>query len=446
MAGARESERLAVVVDDLWETFRLYHEKRPGLKERLYRLRRSNFELFHALKGVSLSIRHGESVGLIGHNGSGKSTLLKCLAGILPPDHGSVTTYGRVSTLLELGAGFHEELSGRENVYMNGALLGLSEKEIDERFDRIVDFAGIRDFIDQPVRNYSSGMYVRLGFAVAVHVEPEILLVDEVLAVGDAAFQEKSLERMRSFNQRGKTVVLVSHDLNSIAGLCERTVVMDHGRVVFDGPTEEAVEAYEDIVASGQPAPAPEPEEPEEGRTGDGRARITDASFDVDGVAEGQPAPTGEKADLALEVTAHDDLVPLGGLTVGINVRRPEVAPCVYETRTAWRTIYLAPPPAGESFRVTFRLDLAVLAGYYVIDLLVGNAESTTIIHDRWIDALSFRIDSPEYEYGVAPLAADITVDNPEGIWPPESLPPPLAEGGPRYHPNRDEPAGDRRS
>ncbi|HVL98102.1 MAG TPA: ABC transporter ATP-binding protein, partial [Egibacteraceae bacterium] len=257
--GAHAGDRLAIVVEDLHEIFRIYTERPPGIKERLYRFRRSHYHDFHALKGVSLQIRHGESVGLIGHNGSGKSTLLKCLARILPADAGRVEVSGRVSTLLELGAGFHQELSGRENVYLNGAILGLGAKEIDAAFDSIVDFAGVRDFIDQPVRNYSSGMYVRLGFAVAVHVDPDILLVDEVLSVGDAAFQERSLARMRAFNQRGKTVVMVSHDLAAITELCERTIVLDHGRLVFDGSTEEAVERYEEIVASGQPAPEPEP-------------------------------------------------------------------------------------------------------------------------------------------------------------------------------------------
>jgi ABC-type polysaccharide/polyol phosphate transport system ATPase subunit len=433
VGGQHESERLAIIVDDVWETFRIYKEAPPGLKERLYRFRRSRFETFDALKGVSLSIRHGESVGLIGHNGSGKSTLLKCLAGILPPDRGAVTTNGRLSTLLELGAGFHQELSGRENVYLNGAILGLSEKEVDTAFDDIVDFAGVREFIDQPVRNYSSGMYVRLGFAVAVHVDPEILLVDEVLSVGDAAFQEKSLARMRAFNQRGNTVVLVSHDLSSIQALCERTIVLDHGRLVFDGPTEDAVEAYEEIVASGKPAPEPEPEEPEEeGRTGDGLARVSDIRFIVDGAELDGPARPGAKAQLEVDVTAHGDLTEHGSLTCGINLRRPDMALYVYETRTSWGGTYLAPPVSGETMTVTFAVELNLLTGDYLLDLLVGNATSNAL-HDRWPAALSFQVAGPEYEFGVAALDAQISIWNPEGYWPPHLHAPPLERGGPRH-------------
>jgi ABC-2 type transport system ATP-binding protein len=444
------ADRLAIVVDDLHEIFRIYSERRPGLKERLYRFRRANFTEFHALDGVSLQVRHGETVALIGHNGSGKSTLLKCIAKILPADRGRVTVNGRVATLLELGAGFHEELSGRENIYLNGAILGLARSEIDASFDAIVDFAGVRDFLDTPVRNYSSGMYVRLGFAIAVHVDPDILLVDEVLSVGDAGFQERSLDRMRSFSQRGKTVVLVSHDLGAVASLCERTIVLDHGSIAFDGPTEEAIELYQEIMRSGAVPSAPLQEE-EAGRVGDFRARISDLRLTVPdagvrvrggaGVVAG-PVPTGSTARVEIEVTARDDLVPDGGLTVGIELRRPDVAPALYETRTSWRVSYLAPPPPEGSFTVTIDLDLALLTGSYLLDVMVGNA-STAAIHDRWSRALELAVEGPGHDMGVAALGARFAVRNPDGIWPPESLPPPLEEGGPAYHERRDGPRGE---
>jgi len=436
--SAHEQDRLAIVVQDVWETFRIYHERPGGLKERLAKLRRAHYTEFHALKGVSLKIRHGESVGLIGHNGSGKSTLLKVIAKILPPDQGSVATSGRLSTLLELGAGFHQDLSGRENVYMNGAILGLSRAEVDAAFDSIVDFAGVREFIDTPVRNYSSGMYVRLGFAVAVHVDPDILLVDEVLSVGDAAFQEKSLARMRGFNQRGKTVVMVSHDLNAVQALCERTVVLDHGEIVFDGPTEEAVEIHRELMSGGERPDTGAEEQP--GRTGTGQVRVREARLEHDGQAAGGAVPTGTKARLTLDIEARGDVTAGGGLSVGVNVRRPEVAPAVYETRTAWRGLYVAPPPPGASLSVAFDLDMALLSGHYVVDLLIGNAE-TNVIHDRWLEAVAFDVEAPDYEYGVAPLGAAITVHNPDGVWPADSVPPPLEEGGPRHHPNRDNPS-----
>jgi ABC-type polysaccharide/polyol phosphate transport system ATPase subunit len=437
------NDRHAIVVEDLWEVFRIYRERPTGLKERFVR-RRTSYTEFTALQGVSLTIRHGESVGLVGHNGSGKSTLLRCLARILPPDRGTVTVNGRIATLLELGAGFHPDLSGRENVYLNGAILGLSRREVEAQFDSIVDFAGVREFIDTPVRNYSSGMYVRLGFAIAVHVDPDILLVDEVLSVGDAAFQEKSLARMRSFSQRGKTVVLVSHDLEAVQALCERVVVLDHGRVVFDGETEEGVEFYDELIhgkkeAPPPPEPDPVPVEAEEpGRNGDFRAAIRDVRVTVDGREVGDEAlPGGNTAAVSVEVEARDDLVPDGGLTVGLNIRRPDMGLYVYETRTSWRVLYVAPPPPGETFRVTYELDLHLLTGTYLVDLLVANA-TTNVIHDRWQAARSFEVRTPEYEFGVAALDARIRIDNPEGIWPPESHPPPLEEGGPRFHPVRD--------
>jgi ABC-type polysaccharide/polyol phosphate transport system ATPase subunit len=432
----RGDDRLAIVVDDLHEVFRLYRERPPGIKERLYRFRRAHYEEFHALAGVSFSVRHGESVALIGHNGSGKSTLLKCLAGILPADQGTVAVNGRVASLLELGAGFHPDLSGRENIFLNGAILGLSRREVAAAFDQIVEFAGVRDFIDTPVRNYSSGMYVRLGFAVAVHVDPEILLVDEVLSVGDAAFQERSLGRMREFRRRGKTVVLVSHDLGSVRSLCDRTLVLDHGRIVFDGPTDDAIEYYQGVVATGQlPQPA---EAEEEGRTGDFRLRTRNVRIEAEGVDPGrQPIPTGTTARVVFDIDAVEDVTADGAISAGINVRRPDMPLYVYETRTSWRGTYLAPPVPGCTATLTFEVDLAVLSGEYLVDVIVGNA-SSNVIHDRWQGALRFGVAGPEHDFGVADLRARITIWNPDGYWPENLHAPPLERGGPREHPLRE--------
>jgi ABC-2 type transport system ATP-binding protein len=429
-----------IVVEDLFERFRISSDRPPTLKERLSTFRRAEYRTFEALRGVSLRVRNGESVALIGHNGSGKSTLLKCIAGILPADEGSVRVDGRVATLLELGAGFHPDLTGRENVHLNGAILGLRRAEIDAAFDSIVDFAGVAEFIDNPVRNYSSGMYVRLGFAIAVHVDPDVLLVDEVLSVGDAAFQEKSLARMRSFGQRGKTVVLVSHDLSSVRSLCERTVVLDHGRLVFDGPTDEAIDYYEELVAGGRPAPDPAEPEPSRQRTGDGGATITGVRLLADGQPVDDPEPvvrSGAQVQLAVSFTASQAVQDAGSLSVGIAVRRPDVQLYVYETRTSWRGAYLAPPRPGAVATVTFTLDLAVLSGQYLVDLLVGNA-STNAVHDRWQEALAFRVDSPAHDFGLARLDARIGVWNPDAAWPGELHAPPPERGGPREHPLRE--------
>lgn len=234
---------MPVVVDLGSITKRFVVQQNKSLKERLVNPRRStaNRRDFWALNGVSLQIRAGETVGLIGPNGSGKSTLLKTLGGIIEPTSGSVRTRGRMAALLELGAGFHPDLTGRENIYLNASILGLSHEQTDELFDEIVDFSGIADFIDTQVKFYSSGMYVRLAFAVAINVDPDILLVDEVLAVGDEAFQKKCLDKIRSFQDEGRTIILVSHSLGQITKFCSRAVVLGRGHVVFDGPADEAV-------------------------------------------------------------------------------------------------------------------------------------------------------------------------------------------------------------
>jgi ABC-type polysaccharide/polyol phosphate transport system ATPase subunit len=243
----------AVVLDGVSKTYRLYSERNDSLKAAVMRGTRARYREFQALDGVSLEIPAGTTYGLVGENGSGKSTLLKCIARILRPDAGTVTTRGKVAALLELGSGFHPELSGRENVYLNGSILGLSRKELERSFDEIVHFAGIEEFIDQPVKNYSSGMYVRLGFSIAINVDPDVLLVDEVLAVGDAAFQRKCMEKFASFRAAGKTVVIVSHDAGAMRLLCDEVAWLEHGRVVRTGAPDDVVldyieEGHEDRV------------------------------------------------------------------------------------------------------------------------------------------------------------------------------------------------------
>lgn len=262
----------AVRVEDVWKQFRLYHERNQSLKSTITRGRRSRFEEFWALQGIDFEIPHGESFGIIGSNGSGKSTLLKCLAGILVPDKGSITHNGRVVALLELGAGFHPELSGRENVYLNAAILGLSRTEIAKTFDAIVEFSGLEQFIDSPVKNFSSGMVVRLGFAVAAHVNPEILVIDEVLAVGDAAFQQRCYERIQEFHREGRTIILVSHGLAQVTQLCGQAAWIEKGRLRRLGPAIEVVSDY-----TGNSYQAVSKREGEIGeRWGTGEAEITD--------------------------------------------------------------------------------------------------------------------------------------------------------------------------
>ncbi len=208
---------------------------------------------FYALQDVSFTVARGESVGIIGRNGSGKSTILKLMAGVMAPTDGEIEVCGRVSPLIELGAGFHPDLTGRENVFMNAAILGMSNKQVRDKFNEIISFAELWKFVDTPVKRYSSGMYIRLGFSVAIHCSPEILLVDEVLSVGDAAFQEKCLEKMRDFQAQGVTIVLVSHGLDVIEKFCDRALLLDGGRVAVDGPTKVVVQRYDEMVSEMAP-------------------------------------------------------------------------------------------------------------------------------------------------------------------------------------------------
>jgi ABC-2 type transport system ATP-binding protein len=243
-AGDAESKDSVVSVRNVSKSFRIYHDRNQSLKAAVMRRKRATFEEFWALKDVSLEIPEGGTFGLMGHNGSGKSTLLKCIAKILQPNEGSITSRGRMAAMLEVGSGFHPELSGKENVYLNGSILGMSKQQIDANLDAIIDFAGVGEFIDQPVKNYSSGMYVRLGFSVAIHVEPDILLVDEILAVGDMQFQEKCKEKFAEFKAMGRTIIVVSHALGDMRSFCDQIAWLDHGKVVEVGPAAATIDKY----------------------------------------------------------------------------------------------------------------------------------------------------------------------------------------------------------
>jgi ABC-type polysaccharide/polyol phosphate transport system ATPase subunit len=240
----RRSGETAINVSEVAKRFRIYHERNDSLKASVMRGKRASFEEFWAVDDVSFTVNCGETFGIIGENGSGKSTLLKCMARILRPDRGNVTVGGKLSALLELGAGFHQELSGRDNVYLNGSILGLSKREIDSRFDEIVDFAGLGKFIDTPVKNYSSGMYVRLGFSVAINVDPDVLLVDEVLSVGDETFQRRCAEKFTEMQREGKTIVVVSHGLGQLRSMCDRLAWMRNGKLAGLGDAKDVIDEY----------------------------------------------------------------------------------------------------------------------------------------------------------------------------------------------------------
>jgi lipopolysaccharide transport system ATP-binding protein len=239
---------IAVSVDNVSKSFRMYSERNQTLKSAIMRRRKSIHEDFWALKDVSFEVPEGSTFGLIGSNGSGKSTLLKCLANIYYPSKGTISHNGRIAAMLEVGSGFHSELSGRENIYLNGSILGMSKKLVDSRLEEIIDFSGVEKFIDQPVKNYSSGMYVRLGFAISINMDPDILVVDEVLSVGDAEFQLKCFGRFRELKAEGKTVILVSHSTAIVQDMCDQAAWVNKGELMQVGDARPTIQAYLDSV------------------------------------------------------------------------------------------------------------------------------------------------------------------------------------------------------
>jgi ABC-2 type transport system ATP-binding protein/lipopolysaccharide transport system ATP-binding protein len=301
----------AIVVDSVSKRFKMHRDQPTNLKEKLTRRSRgSRTEDFWALRDVSLEIPRGTTYGLIGHNGSGKSTLLKLIAGIHRPTRGTITANGRVSAMLELGAGFHPELSGRENVFFNGSILGLSRREITARLDDIIEFSGIGDFIDVPVKVYSSGMYVRLGFSIAANLDPELLIIDEIVAVGDEEFQRRCFDRLYELRRRGTTIVFVSHSLALIQTLCDRVAWLEHGNLRAEGPAFEVVDKYvAEVNAAESNRLGGGSNETDDTHRGSGEMRITAVEFlDADGVARpvavaGRPLTIRVRYDVKEPVT-----------------------------------------------------------------------------------------------------------------------------------------------
>lgn len=237
----------SIVVKNVIKSFKVYYDKASTLKEKLLFWRRSKNEVHTVLNGINITIKKGETVALIGTNGSGKSTLLKLMTKIIYPNHGSIKTNGKLTSLLELGAGFHPDFSGRENIYFNASIFGLTRHEIDQRLDQIIEFSELENFIDNPVRTYSSGMYMRLAFSIAINVDADILLIDEILAVGDQHFQEKCFAKLRELRDTDKTIVIVTHDLESVKDLCNRAIWLYQGQIRMDGKPKKVIEEYQKV-------------------------------------------------------------------------------------------------------------------------------------------------------------------------------------------------------
>jgi ABC-type polysaccharide/polyol phosphate transport system ATPase subunit len=342
----------SIRVEGVSKRFSLFHERPRSLKEAVTLGRRRIYDEFWALQDVSFQVRPGETLGIIGANGSGKSTLLKCLARILTPDRGSIAVNGRVGALLELGAGFHPELTGRENVFLNGAILGVNRNELKARFDEIVALAGLERFIDTRVKNYSSGMYARLGFAIAVSLRPDVLLVDEVLAVGDEEFQHRSMAKLDELRTSGRTLVLVTHALDIVAQRCDRAVFLRNGCVAEIGPAPKVVAAYRQSVAvTADPVPLPLP------ATEPARRPLEILGVEVHGGGPGARVVAGHALEVVVDWRAHQEVQDLeievsisaGGITgpLGQAASRSTAGPAATPDRGRVRLrlpgVFLAP-------------------------------------------------------------------------------------------------------
>ena len=361
--------------------------------------------LHWAVKDVSFAVHGGEALGVIGPNGAGKTTILKLLSRVTYPTHGAIRVNGRLSALIELGAGFHPDLTGRENIYLNGAILGMKRADIRKRFDAIVDFAGIDTYLDTPVKRYSSGMYARLGFAIAAHVDPEILLVDEVLAVGDYAFQQKCMARMAELRRNGASLILVSHNLESIRQVCDRGLVMYRGSAAFQGSAAEAVVAYSDIVrqAARQAQLQPPGEDGLSTRVMTFEAEIANVLLLDEAEQPASVLTSGRRAVACVDAVFHQDVQsPIFSFTV----RTPD-GRMVYDTTTRWQGIVTPDFRAGDSVRVRFELDMTLLDGEYELGVDIA---STTFSHyyDRLERAMSFAVRGHDGAQGIADLHAQI--------------------------------------
>lgn len=346
----------ALSVNNVTKTFRIHHERASSLKQYIASGGRNRYENFVALRNVSFDIQEGEAVGIIGHNGSGKSTLLKCMAQILTPNEGSISLNKKMAALLELGAGFHHELSGRDNVFLNASILGMGRKEIATRFDEIVEFSGLGDFIESPVKTYSSGMYVRLAFAVAINVDPELLLIDEILAVGDVTFQKKCMEKFVDFRTQGRTLVLVTHDAYTVREFCDRAIWLDRGVIRRDGDPADVVDEYTETMLGAEAS-----EGAEVSRRGDGQIQVTRTELLVGDVPVDR-FRNGDDVTVRLHYEAPDPVSrPVFSITVA------SLAGAVV-TEPSTRDVGMVPDTLVGSGHVDVRFDsIPLVASRYVL-------------------------------------------------------------------------------
>src|SRR5450759_18661 len=388
----------AIEIQDVSKMFKLYHENVRSLKEKVLFFNKRGYEEFWALKDVNIQVAEGETLGIIGANGSGKSTLLKLMTKILYPTKGKVITNGAIAALLELGAGFQPDLTGRENVYLNASILGFSKKEVDKRFDEIVAFAEMERFIDNHVRNYSSGMYIRLGFAVAINVDPDILIIDEVLAVGDEAFQRKCSERSEQRQDEGKTIIFVTHNVEVCREICSYVIMLDQGDVVREGKPKDVVKYYHEFMETGE----------EGGERGTRQIEVIGVALLNEKDEAVNDFDTGEDMKIRVAYRANEPVSdPVFGFS--IDDYRGFTA---YGTNTRLKGMDLG-TVTGEGF-VEFDLkQLPMLEGRYLVSVAIHSRDESTTYH--WLDRrYPFDMHSDVSDVGLLYIPTDARVHHSE--------------------------------
>jgi len=424
------------------KVYRVYNRQIDRIRDALFPASRVQYRKYHALVDVSLQVEQGQTVGIIGRNGSGKSTLLQVICGILQPSTGQLEVRGRISALLELGAGFNPEFTGRENVYFNGSILGLSREEIDDCFTDIESFAGIGEFIDRPVKTYSSGMYVRLAFAVAINVRPDILIVDEALSVGDTLFQARCFAKFREFQEQGVTILFVTHSMDLITKYCSRAFLLEKGHLLHKGPAKDVVDAYNRMLVEQsatedackeEERPLPEREEgqldpaaalmahqkkseqefqfnPDENRYGNGKAEIIRVGIYDE---EGNPRQTlhhGLVYDIVMEVVAREDLVN----TILAYTIKDAKGFDLSGTNTFFHDIDTGRVQAGEVLRAVFRQRILLVAGSYLISFGCAAFEAGEyVVYDRRYDLMTLDVVSTRQSVGLFDPDVEITLSRP---------------------------------
>lgn len=409
-----EEKKTAIEVKNLIKIYKLYDKPSDRIKE-AFGLGRKKHTEHYALHDVNLSVYQGETVGIIGTNGSGKSTILKIITGVLNPSFGTVDVKGRISALLELGAGFNMEYNGIENVYLNGTMMGFSKKEIDEKLPEILSFADIGEYVYQPVKTYSSGMFVRLAFAVAINIEPEILIVDEALSVGDVFFQAKCYQKFEEFKKMGKTIVFVSHDLSSISKYCDRVFLLNKGVLLGEGTPKEMIDAYKQVlvgqyeVKDGEEAVSGDAVNPELLEYGTRQAVIEEYFAEDEKGTKTTAILKGTKFSIHMKVKFEEDVpAPIFAFSFK-NVKGTEIT----GTNTMFEKAFLEPVQAGEEKEIVFTQEMNLQGGEYLLSLgVTGYRGSDFEVYHRLYDVLNLTVVSDKDTVGFYDMNSEITVRN----------------------------------